>query len=134
MNLAVLEIKEKFIGKEYDDQEFNCATLVRAIYSDLGIDIIVDPKQLNQTNLLKRARQSFFENYHKKWKKVSDPMFPDVILFENKNGVIYHGGVMVGSDRVLHNCRMQGVIISKLNQLRKKFRINGFYRWKNDHN
>lgn len=73
----------------------------------------------------------FLENYHHHFKKIKIPKVYDLVAFQNRKGIVNHGGVVLGCGKFIHCCR-EGVLVDNYNRPNWKKRINGFYRLKDE--
>lgn len=76
-----------------------------------------------------KNKNYFIENYHKQFKKVEKPNLYDIVLFQNRQGVANHGGIVLGYGKFVHCCR-DGVLVDSYNREGWQKRLNGFYRLK----
>lgn len=118
---------EKFIGKRFDEERFNCWTLVEQFYAQAGYTFkhkFDFPDTISGDEV-----KAYFEG----WSKISSPKFGDLVLFKKKiKGVfrLYHCGVMVSHKNVMQCLVKCGVCLMPLSDVRDD-RIEGIYRFKN---
>jgi len=76
-------------------------------------------------------RNSFVQNYHKFFEPVKLPKKHDLILFQDRAGVVNHGGIIRGYGKFIHCCE-DGTLIDSYHRDMWIKRFNGFYRVKHD--
>ncbi|MDD4980705.1 MAG: NlpC/P60 family protein [Candidatus Omnitrophica bacterium] len=76
-----------------------------------------------------KNKNYFLEGYYKNFDKIEKPETYDLIVFQNRQGVVNHGGVVLGYGKFVHCCK-DGVLVDTYNRPEWKKRINGFYRLK----
>ena len=75
------------------------------------------------------GKDYFTENYSHDWEKINEPHMLDAVLFLNSQGVAYHAGIVFENRRFIHASRA-GVIVSRLDDMSWKNKIENFYRLK----
>jgi len=75
-----------------------------------------------------QAIDNIIERESAKWDLVDTPRVGDAVLFRVA-GLKWHIGVMVGLDVVLHTERGKNTIVERIDSLRWRNRIEGYYRY-----
>jgi len=121
----------KYLGIPYARQGrtvkgLDCWGLVQMVCGDLGYkfkDIMMD-RRITDSD----ASLDEFKRFKDNWYKVTIPKKGDVVLLQDRKGVIYHIGVCTGPDKFMHCARNIGVVVSRLDPCEN--RIEGVYRFK----
>jgi len=120
----------KFLGLRYVHGGRNlngvdCWGLVVLVYRELGVE--VEDVNGYEERWSVKGEERYFDEYKGRWRKVGrdEAQFPDVVLFRNKKGIVYHAGVYLGGGKFLH-CPKVGVVIGRLQDWEDK--LDGFYR------
>jgi len=122
-------IEEKYVGRPYDKDAFNCFTLIRYIYADLGHvvnDVNVGALDLRWSY---NGKNYFLENHSTQWEKIDLPKTFDVVMLKNFLGVAHHAGVMLDECRFIH-CATSGVEIRRITERSINRKLYGFFRFK----
>jgi cell wall-associated NlpC family hydrolase len=121
-------IIDKFLGVPYVHQGrdfigFDCYGLIILIYKELGYKLW-DIEEDYDEEWQWKGKNSFLENYHKFWKRVSVPALFDMILFNSTKGITMHGGIALSNGRFIHTCKA-GTVIGKIEGF--KLAVEGYY-------
>lgn len=117
-----------YLSKGRSTSGFDCYGLVREVYiAQLGItlpDFLDDyedaDEQIEAANALKRGMVEFAE--------VNEPEPMDLIVLRIM-GEPWHVGLYLGTGKMLHTMRGHASVIEKINHIKWRNRIEGFYRW-----
>jgi len=118
---TLLGIPYKPGGRGYDGA--SCKGLILIIYRDF-LKVPLPDIQGDDPNGYS------VEAYHELFVKVDRPQRFDVVAFQNRRGVVEHGGVVLDNGKFIHCSRLSGVSIEYYNAPQHKRRLNGFYRYK----
>jgi probable lipoprotein NlpC len=124
------ELYKSLIGVPYrengrDRSGFDCYGLVLFLGKANGLDM---PESLY---LEERAdRHGLFEDNVSWFECVDTPQFGDLATFRHGKFVT-HVGMMIDRFRFIHATKPSGTVISSLDSLLYKNKLEGFYRWKN---
>lgn len=125
----LLRIPYRHQGRDYDGAD--CGGGIIIFYRDfLGIELPDFNLDYDQNWCLKSNKSIFLENYYTFFYKVYKPNKFDIILFQTKNGIANHGGVVISRGRFFHISKT-GASINSYNDENFRRRFNGFYRYKN---
>lgn len=124
-----LAIPYKHKGRDY--QGCDCYGLILLFFRDVLNKKLFDVEEEYDKNWTFKNKDYFIENYHKQFEKIEKPEKYDIVLFQNRQGVANHGGVVLGYGKFIHCCR-DGVLMDSYNREGWRRRINGFYRLKNE--
>ncbi len=109
----------------------DCWGFLKLAYADLGYRLFdIEDLEYGKVWGLK-GKDYFKENCCHDWDRVESAQALDGVLFVNSRGVANHAGIVLGNRRFIHCCR-QGVVVSRLDDVLWKQKIEGFYRLKND--
>jgi cell wall-associated NlpC family hydrolase len=120
--LTLLEIPYKRGGRGYDGA--SCKGLILIFYRDF---LKVPLPDLQGDD----PEGYSVERYHELFVKVDRPQLFDVVAFQNRGGIVEHGGVVLDNGKFIHCSRLSGgVSIEHYNEPQHKRRLNGFYRYR----
>jgi cell wall-associated NlpC family hydrolase len=115
-------------GRGYDGAD--CGGAIMIFYRDfLGITLPDFNIDYDEDWTLKSDKSLFIENYYKFFDKVDKPESFDIILFQNKRGIAYHGGIVLSNGKFLHLSK-SGVSINRYSEETFQRSLNGFYHYK----
>ena len=123
--MTISELIEKYIGKAFEEEKFDCFTFLIKWYQDQGIDL---PDYRH--NGYWQGKKINLETYFKLWRKLGSNEIPktnDAIFMRNQDGRI-HMGVIIGDGTYIHCLRKEGVVRSPIERHKKSF--EGIYRLK----
>jgi len=119
-----------YIGIPYvdfgrDANGFDCWGLVMQIYKDKGITLkdyaYESPEDVKNNESIYKDQYLIGD-----WRKESEPSEGDIIVF-NIAGYPSHVGVIIDKYRFIHAHKSCGVAIEKINSVRWRNRVHGFY-------
>lgn len=76
-----------------------------------------------------KNKNYFIEVYYKHFEKIEKPELYDIIAFQNRKGIVNHGGIVLEYGKFIHCCK-DGVLVDSYNREGWQRRFNGFYRLK----
>jgi len=115
-------------GRGYDGAD--CGGAIMIFYRDfLGITLPDFNIDYDEDWTLKSDKSLFIENYYKFFDKVDKPESFDIILFQNKRGIAYHGVIVLSNGKFLHLSK-SGVSINRYSEETFQRSLNGFYHYK----
>jgi cell wall-associated NlpC family hydrolase len=128
------QIIDKYLGVPYlhkgrDLKGLDCWGLIILVYKDLDMTVLDFDIDYDQNWSFKKENY-FIENYHKQWVKIEVPETPklfDVVLFNSRNGIPNHAGIVMNGTRFIHTCKA-GTVLGRVNNMTDK--IEGYYRIK----
>ena len=126
----------KYLGWQYkhkgrEEGFVDCYGLILLFYkNELGKELF-DVNEDYDKNWTFKNKNYFIENYHRQFEKVKKPGKYDIVLFQNRGGIVNHGGVTLNYSKFIHCCK-DGVLVDSYNREGWKKRINGFYRLKDE--
>ena len=107
----------------------DCWGFLKLAYADLGYRLFdVEDLEYGKAWGIK-GKDYFKDNYFHDWQRVVDPRVMDAVLFANSRHVADHAGIVLSGKRFIHCCR-QGVIVSRVDEVSWRGKIEGFYRLK----
>ena len=118
---------KKYLGTKYNEQNFNCYTLLVCWFNDLGYKL--DNYQ-DERYWYNHGKNHFLDNYHKQWEKVERDNLKenDIVLMKILSPVPNHCGICVGEGKFIHCYEKTDTVVSRVDRY-KKF-IHSFYRLK----
>lgn len=130
----VVQMMNKYVGVPYKHggramDGADCWGLALMVYHDLGFELW-DIKDAYDETWEWNDRSLFIENYHREWKRVSKPFVFDGVLFQNKKGLVVHGGIMLDDNKFMHASRKTGVVIARVSDLLWRKSFEGYYHLK----
>jgi len=137
MNVEAIErrIIETYLGAPYRNRGrdpktgIDCWGLILGIYEIAGAKIFDIPSIEYDIDWSKKGGNYLAENLWREWERIETPDFLDGVLFQNMEGVAYHGGVILRDSKFIHATK-RGVIVSRLSDPMIFSRVEGFYRLK----
>ena len=105
---------------------YDCYGLVLEVGKRLGIDF---PDTLYTDDYAER--NVLAESYRCRFEQVAFPALGDIIAIRSGKKYITHVGVMLNHYQFMHSIAGLGVIVSRVDNLRYKQHIEGYYRWAN---
>ena len=122
-----LSIPYKHKGRDYSGAD--CYGLILLFHRDVLHRELFDIDEDYTPNWTFKNKNYFIENYHRHFEKVDKPKNYDMILFQNRQGIVNHGGIVLGYGKFIHCCK-DGTLVDNYNREGWRKRINGFYRLK----
>lgn len=122
-----LLIPYKHGGRDYDGAD--CGGFILIFYRDILKVNIPDINEPYDVNWSCQGKDHFVENYHKLFERIESPERYDIVMFHNRQGVVNHGGIVLGYGKFIHCCR-DGVLIDNYKSANWQKRLDGFYRFK----
>ncbi len=113
---GMLGIPYKHLGR--DKMGLDCWGVIIYAYKKFGYQI-QDWKEYEEDWSKKDKNYfmlNFYKDYYKRWQPVEIPALLDVVLFEGKNGIMNHAGIVVDINKFLH-CPKMGVMLSTFHHL-----------------
>lgn len=120
-----LAIPYKHKGRDYTGVD--CLGFDIMFYRDVCGKRIPDLLEDYVPDWERNGRNYFVEHYHKYFELVSNPGVYDIVAFQNRQGVVYHTGILLGYGKFVHCCK-DGVLVDSYLRPEWQKRINGFYR------
>lgn len=122
---------ENYIGRRYEKNVYDCASLVMDVQRDVfGRDV---PDYGTRPDLRSAQHALLAEEAARLTRRVDVPHEGDAVQIL-VSGTITHVGVYVNIDGegwVLHNIKKLGVILTRVRDLaRYSWRLEGYYAWK----
>ena len=119
----------KYTGLSYSD--FDCWQFICHYYhNELGIMLPTFENEYSNCDDEKNIDRIYSREMAKKiWPRVKNPSWPDLAVFRI-DGELWHAGIIVGEQHMLHIQRGCNAVIEKFTNLRWKNRLHGFYRYR----
>jgi cell wall-associated NlpC family hydrolase len=128
LNLSpFLSIPYKHKGRDYSGAD--CYGFILLFYRDVLHKKLYDIEEDYAPDWTFKNKNYFIENYYRHFQKVDVPKLYDMILFQGKQGIANHGGVVLGYGKFIHCCK-EGVLVDTYTRSGWEKKINGFYRFK----
>ena len=124
-----LAIPYKHKGRDYSGAD--CWGFLIIFYHAILNKKLADFEEDYTPNWTFKNRVHILESFHKQFEKIDKPNLYDIVLFQNRQGIANHGGVVLGYGKFIHCCK-DGVLVDSYNREGWKRRINGFYRLRNE--
>jgi len=121
-----LEIPYKHKGRSYGGCD--CYGFIILFYRDVLKKVLLDVDEDYSPNWMFKNKNYYLDNYHKQFEKVKVPNKYDIVLFQKRDGIANHGGIILGYGKFIHCCK-NGVLVDSYNNEGWKKRINGFYKF-----
>lgn len=108
---------------------YDCWGLVKAVYRDFGLEVKDYIVSCWDTLAISDAMTDRSSGC---WVKIDEPMPPCVVTMRidvRHPGLVNHVGIYIGCGRYLQALEKTGVVITRLDDIKFKRCIEGFYRW-----
>jgi len=125
LRLNIPDLIDKYIGRPFEEEKFDCFSFLVQWYQDQGIDL---PDYRH--NGYWQGEQVSTETYFKLWRKLEPTETPkenDAIFMTAQDGRL-HMGIVIGDGTYIHCMRREGVVRSPMGKHQKLF--EGIYRLK----
>lgn len=120
-----------YVHKGRDFSGCDCLGFNKLFYRIVLNRTLPDVEEDYTSNWIFQNRNYFLENYYKYFERIDRPERYDLVAFQNREGIVNHGGIVLGYGKFIHCCK-DGVLIDSYNREGWQRRLNGFYRLKNE--
>jgi len=124
-----MHLKNEYIGIPFS--KMDCWQLVCHYYkAEFKIMLPAHEKKYKSPSDRKAIEKLYEKEIAEKtWLSVKDPQYPDIAVFKI-NGSLWHCGIIVGKNKMLHTQRGCDSVIERYNNARWENRLYGFYRYR----
>ena len=117
------ELVNKYLGRAYSSDKFQCWDLVRSALKDLGHELVDVVEYVNKCP--SGSKEALLENYKECTTETLKPQPYDVVLLDITG--FLHAGLVLSGRKFLHASKA-GVVVSRLDDAKWFKYICGFYR------
>jgi hypothetical protein len=124
----MIAIDNKYIGIPFE--EMNCWQFICYYFkNELNIKLpCYQDKYKNAEDKESITKLYSQELASKIWPEIKMPIYPDIAVFKI-DGYLWHAGIVLGNNYMLHTQKFCNSVIEKYTNLRWKNRLYGFYRY-----